>query len=124
MSRAARSICWFSYWVLLCGAGLMLFPEQMLAVMGIDLSASLVTRLFGMVVLILAFYYFQAGRLGTMTEFYRWTTYTRPAAFGLAVVWVLVGWAQPLLIGFVVMDLLGALWTLWALRRDAQASPH
>lgn len=123
MSQAARSIYFFSFWVLLCGASLMLFPGLMLALMGIDASASVVARLFGMVVLILAFYYFQAGRLGTMTEFYRWTTYTRPAAFVLAVLWVLLGWASPLLIGFVTMDLLGALWTLWALRRD-EAAPR
>ena len=118
MSRAARSIYWFSFWVFLCGAGLLFFPVQLLALLGLDASASVVARLFGMVVLILAFYYFQAGRAGTLTDFYRWTTYTRPAAFGLTALWVLAGQASPLLLGFVIVDLLGALWTIWALRRD------
>jgi hypothetical protein len=71
-------------------------------------------------VLILAFDYFQAGRHGALTEFYRWTTYTRRAAFGLTAVWVVLGQASPLLLGFVTVDLLGALWTMWALRREAQ----
>lgn len=121
MSHAARSIRGFSLWVFLCGAGQLLFPAQLLALLGLDGSASLVVRVFGLVVLILAVYYFLAGRHGAMTDFYRWTTYTRPAAFVLVGVWVLIGWAPLALLGFVTVDLLGALWTLWGLRRNAQS---
>ncbi len=119
-TRAAQSIFIFSFWVLGCGIGLLFFPALMMSLLNIPSSATLVAQIFGMVLLILAFYYFMAGRHGGMTEFYRWTTYTRSAAFVLSLGLVVSGQAPPVLMSFLLVDVLGALWTFLALRRDAQ----
>jgi hypothetical protein len=124
MSRAGTSIFVFSFWVLGSGVALLFYPTFMLGFIALSTSAALVARIFGMVLLILGFYYFMAGRHGGMTDFYRWTTYTRPAAFVIALLLVVTGQAPPLLIAFVMVDVLGAAWTFFALRQDAQARSH
>jgi hypothetical protein len=118
VKRAAKSIFWFSFWVSGCGFVLLLFPQSLLDLLAIDRSAGVVARIFGMVLLALGFYYFMAGRHGHMTDFYRWTTYTRPAAFLLGMVFVVTHQIKVLLLAFLGVDLLGALWTFLALRRD------
>jgi hypothetical protein len=118
MTHAARSIYVFSFWVFACGLALGLAPQPLLGLMAIDASADLLARLFGMVLLFLGFYYFRAARAPGMTEFYRWTTYTRPLAFVAGVGFVAAGRAAPSLLGFVVVDLAGAVWTWYALKRD------
>ena len=118
MSQAAKSIFYFSFWVFVNGAVLLFFPNWMLALLGIDESAAIVARIFGVVLLYLAFYYFMAGRRGDMSDFYRWTTYTRPTAMLFALVFVLTKQVPPMLLAFVSVDVLGALWTWFALRNE------
>ena len=120
MSEAAKSIYFFSFWVLFNGIALLLIPEFFLGLLGVDESAAIVARIFGMVLLYLAFYYFMAGRQGQMTDFYRWTTYTRPTALIFAIIFFVTGQVSWLLIPFVMIDLLGALWTHLALKKDAR----
>lgn len=67
------------------------------------------------VVLVLAFYYIQAAR-GDVTPLFRWSLFCRPAAFLAFAAFVVLGFAEPMLILFGVIDLLGALWTGLALR--------
>jgi hypothetical protein len=119
MSAAAKSIYFFSFWVLFNGIALLLIPEFFLGLLGVSESAASVARIFGMVLLYLAFYYFMAGRQGQMTDFYRWTTYTRPTALMFAIIFFVTGQVSWLLIPFVMIDLLGALWTHLALKKDA-----
>lgn len=122
MSQAGRSIWWFSFWVLANGLFLLLYPAPALALMTVDPSAEPVARIFGMVLLVVGFYYFMAGRHEAMTPFYRWTIYTRSLAFLVALVLVATGQAPPVLLLLVLVDVLGALWTWLALRRDRSIS--
>ena len=82
-----------------------------------------VARLFGMVLLFMAFYYFMVSRHEEMRLFYRWTTYTRSLALIITILLVIIGLAEPIVIAFVVVDAIGAAWTIWALRRDEEEAP-
>lgn len=117
MDRAATSIFVFAFWILACGVALLCFPGPLLALAGIEMRPDILARLFGMVLVFNAFYYFMAARQPGMRPFYRWTTYTRALALPVTVLLVAAGSARPLVIGFVVVDALGAAWTHRALRR-------
>jgi len=117
-SHAAASIHYFSYWILVCGLALMLAPGILLELVDITMNPDILARLFGMVLLCLAFYYQMVSRHEEMREFYRWTTYTRFLVLPCVTVLVLLGLGKPIVIGFVAIDFVGALWTTLALRKD------
>lgn len=121
MTSAGRSIFYFGFWVLLCGLSLFLAPAACLSFLDIELPTYLPVRLFGMVLVYLAVYYFVAGRRPELWPFYRATVYTRSSALVVVVVLVLLDLSPPLVIGFVAVDALGAAWTALALRRDRAA---
>lgn len=125
MTHAGRSIFYFGFWVVICGISLLIFPEFSLGVAGITLNDYIPVRIFGMVLLYLAVYYFVAGRSAGFRPLYLATVFTRSSALLLVIILVLIGKAEPIVIGFVTVDGLGALWTALALRADgknAQAS--
>ncbi|MBN2159428.1 MAG: hypothetical protein JW807_08530 [Spirochaetes bacterium] len=122
MTRAGKSIFYFGFWVLACGVSLMFFPEFCLNIAGIDLNDYITVRLFGMVLIYLSIYYFVAGQHPEFRPLYLTTVFTRSSALVLVIGFVLLGMAKPIVIGFVVVDALGALWTGLALRKDG-ASP-
>ena len=118
MSRAAKSL--FVFAVYLCGLGLVLLlvPNLLLRVFRAPLTYEVWIRINGMFILCLSFYYLQAARY-ELTVFIRWTVWARIAViFFLAAFVLLVSAPKPLLL-FGLIDLLSAIWTLLALRRDA-----
>lgn len=120
MNQAAKSIYYFSFWPFLNGLFLLLAPNVFLGIVGIDSSASIVARLFGMVLLFLSFYYFMAGRNPAMAPFYAWTIYTRMSAPLFVSLIVIYEHASPIILLFVSIDVIGALWTLRAVRDTAR----
>ena len=118
MTRAGKSIYYFGYWVLLCAIFLMVFPEFSLGIAGMSLSDYIMVRLFGMVLLYLAIYYFLAGKRPEFWPFFQITILTRYSALLFVIVFILLGLARPVIIWFVIIDALGATWTLIALNKD------
>jgi len=118
MTGAGRSIFYFGFWVLACGITLMFFPAFCLEFAGIALNDYITVRLFGMVLIYLAVYYFIAGLHPAFRPLYRATVFTRSSALLVVIVFVLLGMAKPIVIGFVMVDALGALWTGLALRAE------
>lgn len=118
MTRAGKSIFYFGFWVLACGLSLFLFPGFCLGLVGMHLPDTVVVRVLGMVLLYLAVYYFVAGRHPEFRPFYRVTVYTRSSALVIVALLAFAKMADPKIVGFVVVDALGALWTGLALRRD------
>jgi hypothetical protein len=53
-----------------------------------------------------------------MTDFFRFTVHARAPVIVFVVAFVAFGLAQPMMIGFGVVDLLGAIWTALALRSE------
>jgi hypothetical protein len=115
MSKAAISLLVFGIYLVLNGLGFLLIPDPMLGLLGLPAVTEPWARILGMLTLILAYYFIQAAR-HEMTDFFRFTVHARAAVIVFVVAFVAFGLAQPMMIGFGVVDLLGAIWTAWALR--------
>jgi hypothetical protein len=122
MTRAGKSIFYFGFWVLACGVSLMFFPKFCLDMVGITMPDYITVRLFGMVLVYLSIYYFVAGRNPAFRTLYLTTAFTRSSALLVVIIFVLLDMAKPIVICFVIVDALGALWTALALRKDRQES--
>ena len=119
MSNAAKSILVFGIYLVVIGLGFLVVPNTPLALFGFPTTNEPWIRVVGLLVLVLAYFYVQAAR-SEMQPFFRWTVHARPLVVVCFIVFVALGLAQPMLIVFGVVDLLGAIWTGLALR-SAQA---
>jgi uncharacterized membrane protein len=117
MSKAAKSL--FVFGVYLCGLGLtlLLIPNLILQVFGAPPTNEVWIRIIGMFVLCLSFYYVQAAR-NELTIFIRWTVWLRVAVIFYFAALVLLVAAPKVLLLFGVIDLLSAIWTWLALKKD------
>ena len=125
MSRAAKSIFAFSFVFINGGLGLLLAPQFVLSFLGFSLTEFLFPLLLGMTMLVLAYYYIRAAWSG-VTEFFKWTVHARFIGVVFYIAIVLFGHVPASVLGFALMDFLGALWTQWALGADRSkgASHH
>jgi hypothetical protein len=114
MSRAATSVFYYAFVFIMGGLGLLLVPQIVLPLLGFSFAGELYARLLGMVMLILAYYYIRAAR-SELAEFFGWTVHARIAGLGFYIVFSLLRLAPPIVLVFGAMDLLGALWTSWAI---------
>lgn len=115
MSSAAKSVFIFGIYELILGITLILVPNLLLTLFAMPATSEPWIRVVGMLVLFLGVYYVQFGRKEA-TDMMRWTVYLRSSVIVFFIVFVLFGIAPVPLILFGIVDLLGALWTLWALR--------
>lgn len=119
MNRAATSILVFGVYLAAVGATLVMAPNLLLGLLGFPPTNEVWIRVAGVLVLILAYYFIQSVRRSTI-DFWRWTTHVRFSLIVFFAAFVLLGWAKPALLLLGVADFLGAIWTTWALRADAQ----
>jgi len=117
MSQAAKSLLVFG--VYLCGLGLILLlaPNLLLQVFRVPPTNEVWIRVNGMFVLCLSFYYVQTAR-NELTIFIRWTVWTRLAVIVFFAAFVLLLSAPKALLLFGLIDLLSAIWTWRALKKD------
>ena len=95
-------------------------PNALLSLFGFPHTSEVWIRVVGMLVTILGFYYFAAGRQD-QRGFFVATLYGRSSVLLFFVVFVLLDLAPPSLILFGVIDALGALWTGLCLRAESRA---
>ena len=117
MSRAAKSLLVFG--IYLCGLGLILLivPNLILQFFGVPTTSEVWIRINGMFVICLSFYYIQAAR-NELTNFIRWTVWTRIAVIFYFAAFVLLISAPKALLLFGLIDLIAAIWTWLALKKD------
>ncbi|MFZ1509135.1 MAG: hypothetical protein WAV74_20375 [Anaerolineae bacterium] len=115
MSNSARSIFVFGLYLALLGIVLLVAPNFLLGMFVLPATTDVWIRVVGMLLLFLGFYYTQSARK-ELTDFFRWTVYVRATVILFFAAFVLAGFAEPPLILFGVVDLLGAIWTSLALR--------
>jgi len=115
MNNPARSVFVFGLYLALTGLTLVIVPNLLLNLVGLPTSTEVWPRVVGILTVALSFFFTQAARKG-LTDFFRWTVYVRLSVFVGFTLLALLGFAGPALILFGVFDLLGALWTAWALR--------
>jgi hypothetical protein len=117
MSTSAKTLFLFGLYLVGMGVGFVLMPNMLLGLFGLPETTEVWIRVVGVLALILAFYYILAAR-ADLRIFIQWTVYARAAVIFFFSAFVLAGWVSPILILFGVVDLLAALWTAWALRKD------
>ena len=117
MSQAGKSL--FVFGVYLSGLGLILLfvPNLILQVFGVPATNEVWIRVTGMFLLFLSFYYVQAAR-NDLTLFIRWTVWTRIAVIFYFAAFILLVSAPKALLLFGVIDLVSAIWTWLALKKD------
>jgi hypothetical protein len=117
MSRAAKSLFVFGVYLCVLGLCLLLVPNALLRAFGAPPTDEVWIRLNGMFVLCLSFYYVQVAR-HELTSFMRWTVWARVAVIFYFAAFVLLVSAPRALLLFGLIDLLAALWTWLALKKD------
>ena len=117
MNKAAQSVFYFGIYLALLGLALLIKPNFILGMFGMPETSEIWIRVVGMLVLLLAVYYTQMGRQG-LVPFLWITVYARMAVIVFFTAFVLIYSVSPMLILFGAVDFLGALWTLWALKKE------
>ncbi|HEX7313659.1 MAG TPA: hypothetical protein VF297_07045 [Pyrinomonadaceae bacterium] len=117
MSGAAKSLLVFGIYLCVLGLVLLLAPNMLLPPFGAPPTSEVWIRLNGMFVLCLSFYYIQAAR-HELTSLIRWTVPARVAVIVYFAAFVLLLSAPKALLLFGLIDLLAAIWTWLALRKD------
>ena len=122
LSKPALSVLVYGlYIILFLGLPFLLVPSLILPLVGFPAPSDVWVRVLGMSLLFFGFYYVQMGR-NELTNFFRWTVYTRLAVPVFFVVFVAAGLAPPILITFAIPDILFSAWTALALRGQQTAS--
>lgn len=115
MSAAGRSLFIYGIYQLVLGIIVILIPNWLLSVLGLPNATDVWVRAAGVLFLVIGFYDLQAGRK-SLNEFCLWSIITRIIVFLFLLVFVLLGFAKPLLIAFGALELIGAAWTFFALQ--------
>jgi hypothetical protein len=120
MSRAAKSVLVFGLYMLVIGVLLVAVPNVLLRLVGYPLSEGVWLRVLGVVTLILGYYYTVAAQ-NELTSFFRASVFARPLLIVFFGAFVALGMAEPVLVLFGVVDLLGAIWTGLELRHQGKS---
>lgn len=116
MSPAAKSVFVFGIYLSILGIILVAIPNLLLSMFDLNETEEVWIRIVGMLVLLLSVYYVQLARK-ELADFFWLSVYVRSSVIVFFTAFVLAGYVQPVLILFGAVDLLGALWTWWALKR-------
>ncbi len=115
MTKAAKSVLYFGYYLIALSVILVTLPNVMLGTFGMPATSEVWIRVVGVTVFCLGAYYIVAAR----TEFLpliRLTVPVRVIVCGSFASFAALGWAEPQLVLFGLVDLGGAVWTQAALR--------
>ena len=119
MSRAALSVFVMGIYLIFLGITFLFFPEIMFVMLAYPTPPDIVSRILGMIFVLLAYYYIRAALDEEgMTKFFMWTVHTRAVVIIFLIVFAIVFTVSPLIIIIGVIDLAAAIWTFWALRKD------
>ncbi len=121
MSPAARSILVFGIYVLAIGVAFFIAPNLILPILGLPLTTDFWVRITGIVACVIGYYYLVSAR-AELTTFFRASTYARTGVCVAVLALVLTNSAPLALLPFGILDLMGAAWTHFALRRTAKPS--
>ena len=115
MNSTAKSIFYYSFYMLGMGLGLLFIPNLILGIIGFESTNDVWIRILGLFAFCAGMLYFYCGRTN-QTGFFRISVMERIVFFlGMAGI-VLFLPANPLLVLIGSVDLFGAIWTALTLR--------
>ncbi len=117
MTAAARSVCYFGYYLYLTGLTLIFVPNLLLSTLQVPETNEVWIRVVGVLAFCLGYYYHRTGS-SNLTQFFILTVHARILVCIAFVAFVLLKYVSPVLAGFGLVDLAGAIWTLTALKKQ------
>lgn len=115
MNKAAKSVFLFGIYILFVGSVLMIIPNTLLAISGLEPASDVWVRVTGMLIAILGFYYTLCAKQ-EVTYFFKLSVIGRIVPSVVFTIFVLLGFAKWPLILFSTIDISCAIWTAVALR--------
>lgn len=116
MTAAAKSIYYFGLYLFLIGLILAVAPNTLLGILQLPETKEVWIRVLGVVVITIGYYYNRSGANNNLS-FLKLTIPTRTFVFLAFSVFVIAGYAPPVLLVFGALDLAGAIWTLVSVNR-------
>ena len=117
MKKTSTTLLVFGLYLIGMGLGLLTMPNVVLGTLGLPPTDEVWIRVVGVLALVLAYYYISAARADLKT-FAQWTVPARIGVFVTFTAFALLNFVGPVMIMLGSVDLLGALWTGWALKAE------
>ncbi len=117
MTAAAKSIYYFGFYLYIVGLMLVFIPNIFLKLVQLPETTEVWIRVVGVLALCIGFYYHRVGAKN-LHSFFALTVTSRIMVFIAFTIFALMKWVSPMLIGIGAIDLAGALWTWFALRKN------
>jgi hypothetical protein len=117
MTPAAKSIHYFSFYLILMSLTLLIAPNMLLTTFGMPETNEVWIRVVGLLAGLLAVYYMISAKYNYM-HFFKATVFTRIGVIVFFTLFVLLKYAHPMLIAIGLIDLAGAIWTYTALKKS------
>jgi hypothetical protein len=117
MSYAAKTVLVFGVYMLGQGIILMIAPNFLLSIFGIQEATEVWVRVVGLCLIVFAQYYIRAAILN-MIEFCRLTVLGRVLQFLLFTAIVVNGLGSPMLLLFSGFEMASGFWTYLALKKE------
>jgi hypothetical protein len=116
VTAAAKSVCYFGFYLYVTGITLIAAPNFLLTTLQLPNTNEVWIRVVGVLALCIGYYYHRAGA-GNIQAFFKHTIPTRIFVFLSFTAFVLLNYVSPMLILFGAADFAGAIWTWWALKK-------
>lgn len=120
MSKSAFSAKVFAIYLFIVGAVLVVAPNFLLSIFQLAPTSEVWIHILGITVFMLGVYAWVAAKHENK-PFLEASVYTRFVVFVTFTVFAVIGLASPMIVFFGVADLLGGIWTHFALKADAEA---
>jgi uncharacterized membrane protein YfcA len=117
MTPAARSVMYFGFYLYLVGLTLLFIPNIFLSTLQLPETNEVWIRVVGVTVTGIAYYYHRNGA-ANLKESFILTVHARVFVFLAFLAFVLLELGPVILILFGSVDLLGAIWTWTALKKE------
>ncbi len=119
MSKSAFSAKVFAIYLFVVGAVLVVAPNLLLSIFRIPPTSEVWIHVLGVTVFMIGVYAWVAAKHENK-PFLEASVYTRFVVFVAFIAFAVIGLASPMIVLFGVVDLLGGIWTHFALKADAQ----
>jgi hypothetical protein len=118
MSKSAFSSKVFAVYLFIVGAVLVVAPNVLLSIFQMPQTSEVWIHVIGVLAFNVGIYAWVAAE---DKQFLKASVYTRFVFFVAVTTFAVIGLASPIIIFFGVADLLGGIWTHFALKADAQS---
>lgn len=120
MSKSAFSAKVFAIYLFVIGAVLVVAPNFLLSIFRMPPTSEVWIHVVGVIAFMIGVYAWVAAKHENK-PFLEASVYTRFVVFVVFTTFAVIGLASPMIVLFGVADLLGGIWTHFALKADAQS---